>query len=317
MPHPSILCLLLLSLVWASACSPNGRTPVSRLRWDAASVDDETKNTHLWIVSRSLDILRRDPNADVESALVRAMDGPHCSAAWRRGLIDADFLAAHNGGAMDLAIGASPLDIVVAGATWKGHFYDPDTGLNYKGESETTAYSQALANAVAAKAAWSTQDDSDSMRSACYALGLSLHFVTDLTQPMHAVNFTSISRPRGLHSNLESYATSIQEEHRLEDWSGRPTGSSADFIVTVARRAKALWPETHAAVAAAYLKQQPQHPLWCGDITASSFAFASAQQIDRVLCWAGDAAVKEKIGAALRLAQEATAQFLFLIGTEL
>ena len=37
-------------------------------------------------------------------------------------------------------------------------------------------------------------------------LGVSLHFLTDLLQPMHAVNFTALSVPLVAHSTFEGYA---------------------------------------------------------------------------------------------------------------
>lgn len=46
-----------------------------------------------------------------------------------------------------------------------------------------------------------------------YWLGLSLHYLTDLTRPMHAGNFTYLdSYFIGYHTGFESYALEVQAD---------------------------------------------------------------------------------------------------------
>ena len=101
-----------------------------------------------------------------------------------------------------MPVGASTTELVLSGATWASHFYDPDTGLNYKGQKSPTAYDQGLAHLANARAALAKGNRANG----CYELGLSLHYFTDITQPMHASNYTATNYPVELHSDFESYA---------------------------------------------------------------------------------------------------------------
>jgi len=83
---------------------------------------------------------------------------------------------------------------------WSSHFYNPENGTNYAGSKEKTALSEGrryfgLSQHVGQRIYRFTQDGvppGDILyKHAGYFLGLSLHFLTDLTQPMHAANFTN------------------------------------------------------------------------------------------------------------------------------
>src|SRR4029079_7506731 len=124
-----------------------------------------------------------------------------CRAEWQQGLFDADFRHEFNHGSFDLQPGAAVSTIALSGANWKSHFFDPDTRANTKGERDPTAFTEALRHLQSARALIAKDEP-----AACYELGLSLHYLTDLTQPMHAANFTALDRPLGLHTDVEVFA---------------------------------------------------------------------------------------------------------------
>jgi len=286
------------------------------VKWDAESAADETKSTHLWLVNRALDILSRHTDLAAAASVVSRLHHPGCTQSWQQGLVDADFLAVYNNGLHDIPIGASTDQIILAGSTWASHFYDPDTGTNYQGETDPTALSETLRHA---RAATNGQYDlnasvaSDQERTACYELGLALHYFTDITQPMHAANFTATHRPRELHSNLEGYTMTIQDRYAANDWSATPSGDLEPFIIQTAHASKDAWPALHQTVLNAYDAAQKRDPVRCGQPEDSSWNFIEAQQFDHSVCWVGDADVDQGIGAALQFAQDRTAQFLYLL----
>ena len=143
--------------------APSG---IRQTDWDAESVDDETRSTHLWIVNRAVDLLAARGDA-AGRRRVALLDAADCQPSWHQGLVDADFKAAYNGGRWDVAVGGSTALLILAGATWASHFYDPDTGLNYKGQTTPTAYDQALAHLANARATLPRTAPTPATSSAC------------------------------------------------------------------------------------------------------------------------------------------------------
>ncbi len=98
-----------------------------------------------------------------------------------KGLHDADYLAPYTDGI----------------TPYKSHFYDPDTGVNYMGETEPTARTQASIFAGIALNHVAIIEDGAAPRDildlaykrAGFYLGVALHYVTDMSQPMHTANF--------------------------------------------------------------------------------------------------------------------------------
>lgn len=267
---------------------------VRQADWDAESVDDETRSTHLWMVNRALDLLaaRSEPQAVAAVALLDASD---CRPSWHQGLADADFKAAYDGGLFDVPVGASTTELVLSGATWASHFYDPDTGLNYKGQRSPTAYDQSLAHLGNARAALKKGNRANG----CYELGLSLHYFTDLTQPMHASNYTAKDWPVELHSDFESYAMAEQARFAATTWPGPTSGDAATQLLAAAHASKPRWPTLKTAIANAYAARG------CGKF--------SSYWTDHPSCWEGDATVDAAMGGDLVTSQQATASYLFAI----
>jgi phospholipase C len=261
--------------------------------WDAESVNDETQSTHLWIVNRAIDLLatRSEPQAVAAVALLRASD---CVPQWHQGLADADFKGAYNGGAFDVPVGGSTTLLVLSGATWAGHFYDPDSGLNYKGQKSPTAYDQALAHLANVRAQLAKN-----RATACYELGLSLHYFTDITQPMHASNYTAKDWPLELHSDYESYGMTEQARFVATTWAGPTSGDASAQLLAAAHASKPRWPTLKTAITNAYAARG------CGKF--------SSYWTDHTNCWEGDASVDAQLGVELVASQQATASYLFAI----
>ncbi len=273
--------------------------------WDAESATNETDSTHLWIVDRALDLLSSRTDLPLAASIVSVMNAPGCRSQWQQGLLDADFLAAYNNGFFDTKPGDPTAKLLASGATWKSHFYDPDTGRNYEGETSPTARTQAARFLAAATTDWAARRTA----SACYELGLSLHYMTDATQPMHASNFTAKDRALSLHTNVESYAMQVQDAYVVHDARfvglGAPGALSPDAtLVASARTSKALWPGLRASIYSAY-----QHAgLTC-------YLAYKTWLVDRPSCWKKDADVDQQIGVSLSTAQTSTASYIYAVSS--
>jgi hypothetical protein len=187
--------LVQLGLVWfaramgdRTSCSER---ETSRKRWE--------DSRHRKLIEGAVQILKQGaPEGDVASFQAwwdQKEDGKTIFRdAVFEGLRDADYNILHN----NLF-------------TFSSHFYDPDTKTNYFGTSSPTAMESAL---------WYFYDSLEEKklgrsRQAGYQLGLSLHYLTDLSQPMHAANFRNYPEqllPNMWHSMFEKYAEDLSHE---------------------------------------------------------------------------------------------------------
>lgn len=163
-------------------------------------VFQEKDNTHLWIVNRAAELLRDKGTAGrlafelVKPGLGKIGDEFHDSLC--RGIYDPDRRAPFTDPL--LPFGLCP--------TWKSHFYDPDTQTNWLGQKHSTAVTRATTCYHLAREAYQLHH----RELTGYLLGLTLHYMGDLTQPMHAANFTWLSsRPCGYHTAFEEYAKTM------------------------------------------------------------------------------------------------------------
>jgi hypothetical protein len=297
-----------LLVVLAGGCSDSAEPPVAsdEASWEAMSVHEESASTHLWLVERALDVLAKHPDDARACSAIALLDDEGCKGRWRQGLFDADYRHEYNDGSSDLEPGSSLAAIVFSGASWKSHFYDPDTGENWQGERTPTGLTESMAHLRMARAL--LRGDKP---TACYELGLALHFVTDLTHPMHAANFTNVDRPRRLHGNVEAWSMEVQDGYALDDWSGAPSGGIEAFVIGAARASKRQWAPMWEAIADAY--EAAPDRFVCGSLRAPWWDVLTAQQFDQPSCWQTPA-VKARVGESLRRAQDLTAQYLALIG---
>jgi phospholipase C len=262
-------------------------TPITPIYWATNGVADEAGSTHLWIVDRAGDVLGQH----AEGARARNwLLNTTCKPRWEQGLYDADYRAKYNGGWFDLTPTSSTVTIGLSGATWASHFYDPDTGKNYKGQTSPTAKTEALAHSASAKTLLANGD----LYNGCYELGLALHYFTDLTQPMHASNYTATNVPTSLHTHVEEYALNLQTDGAPTGWTS-PSGTTAQFIDAAGRRSKAQWPALKSAIASVY--------------GARCWPF-STYILDHTDCWQADPTVDAKIRSSMASAINDTASFL-------
>ena len=284
---------VLFALAAVPACADTEPAEPEAVAWETMTPTEELHSTHLWIVNRAVDQLQRQNSAAATRAY-RLMTKASCRNAWQQGLYDADYKAPYHGGWGDLKPGSSELDIAKAGATWAPHFYDPSTGVNYLGFSSPTARTETIAHGNAARTRLAAGD----IKGGCYELGLALHFFTDITQPMHSVNFTATDTPVKLHSDLEGYAMDIQSAYAIPGAATLAVGTVTAEIEEAAWRAHDQWPAMIDAVEDAYAAR-------CGSITLFPVDVAS--------CWSGDARVDAATGDALRSAQTATAELVLAL----
>jgi phospholipase C len=173
-------------------------------------------NTHLRVVNQALALLRSVAGNDVAAAqaIARLGDtGSSCYARMAEGLWDAD--------------GSELKDSNNMGT----HFWNA-----YDGEAGSSANARGLASDHVSKAGAVTTDNQ------CHELGLALHYMTDLTQPMHATGFTGISVPTMLHPVWEDYVPFIQANYVGDVWDQQWKGSSPDAVlVAAAERSAAYW----------------------------------------------------------------------------
>ena len=167
-------------------------------------------NTHLYVVRGGLQLLAASSDPVAKKAVATMTTEP-CKSAWEQGLWDADD---PNGNLLD-----NPSDPNKGGGT---HFYNaslkdawgkPTKTVTYllagvqvafKGNARTNAKAHLLEAGDLNKTAAADQ---------CHALGLALHFETDMTQPMHATAFSALEIPTMLHAALEEYAPTIQARY--------------------------------------------------------------------------------------------------------
>ena len=179
-------------------------------RWETASVYDQTQSTHLWIVYQAATLAQHAPLFGPATTALIKPQAPSVKTAIGdpfhdrlcQGLYDADYKDPWR----DLPWAFQHVWKGETFATYKSHFYDPDTGKNWWGDTYPTALTRGRAVAAFALDCYLSGDLSD----AGYYLGLSLHYLTDATQAMHAGNFTYLSSdPWGWHSEFEKRVMSL------------------------------------------------------------------------------------------------------------
>ncbi|MDF2628624.1 MAG: plc [Symbiobacteriaceae bacterium] len=224
------------------------------------------EETHAQVVDTAFYIISLHRAIDGAVTLLTLWNNPTFKAALHRGLIDAD------------AFG----NLTYTGILYEKHFYDPDTRTNYFGFTAGTAMTEGLRyfRAAASHLADLRQnlaqgrplppDQTDCMG---YKLGLSLHYFTDLTQPMHAANFANVFASGQLHdwrhSGFETYAETNRHrfigdpQHvRRDQIDPNLLGftNPADILHTVAVNAKRIYVDHVGPLAEQKLQEHPLLP---------------------------------------------------------
>lgn len=242
-------------------------------------------NTHLWVVNRALKMLARSGDATAVR-VAAAMNKAACRGKWETGLwdgdgpglVDSEKLGSHFYNAAGKDSGGKATRLVTYNAAQMARAGSSDNAL--KRATDQLAKVRALSSA-----------------DSCYAIGLALHYATDLTQPMHAASMSSMDMPLGLHPTWESYVPVIQARFKAGRWDKRWRGKSArDVIVAAAVKSNGWTP--------ALLRLVDAHKL----PICTYLAFSGAVYTGR--CWRGDPKVDRITGEILADATQSTASFL-------
>jgi hypothetical protein len=249
-------------------------------------------------------------------------------------------------------------EVAVSQATWMTHFSDPDTGKNYLGFKMSSEIPTELGHPsfraikkvleangpvpVEAKGATlfraaravdllsgkdvksdHAKQPAEKRARGCYELGIALHYVTDISQPMHSANFAATDRPRLLHSHFEGYAQELQAKFALPDWSSPPKGDLATVVQTMSVTAKARWVTADKKLGPlqkAFMDAYKQGSTFNDDARPTAdilcraardeLAVAGFISLDVPKCWRNNAAVLKETGVVLGIAQEAPGRFL-------
>lgn len=87
---------------------------------------------------------------------------------------------------------------------WKGHFYDPDTGMNFADETNNTAKTNAEKYYNAALSNYRSMTDKVMTEELALNIGRMLHYIQDACEPHHAANITALKSAS--HGMFESEA---------------------------------------------------------------------------------------------------------------
>jgi phospholipase C len=241
-------------------------------------------NTHLWLLFSAASLVEGEsPVGKTLYRLIQPWNGvlhddfhdALCRALW-----DADHRAPYTDPVFDLI------------PTWQSHFYDPDTRMNWTGHPGPTALSQGSRYFRQSLLAYRRKE----WEAAGYALGLAVHYLSDMTQPMHAANFTWLdSQPWGYHTDFERYTKHILERVGLP-CNYRPLLNETE-------------PAPYIHAAARYSKDN-----YYGQIVKSEWTqhYEEADREDAV--W--EARVGAVMPSILHDAVQVTAQFLLLWGKD-
>ncbi|GAA5554755.1 hypothetical protein Rgna01_29640 [Mediterraneibacter gnavus] len=92
--------------------------------------------------------------------------------------------------------------------TFAGHFYDPDSGKNWLGQTSPTARTRAESYFQEAVNAYRAGD----VQLAMSNLGKGTHYVSDLNEPHHASNLTAVNSN---HSAFEKYVDKNRKSYTI------------------------------------------------------------------------------------------------------
>jgi hypothetical protein len=191
--------------------------------WSCDDPHNQDQSTHLFIVNNGIKLIsgNADPAINKETTLIEQFRD-----RWEQGLYDADHI--------------NPF---YDSGTFMSHFYDPDTQTNYAGLSYPTARQSGAKYFNLASNYYKNGD----FYNAFYYLGVSLHYFTDATMPLHASNISNLDHQApGYHAKLESYSESIQNQVTAPDSGLFNWVSSNDpelWIHQAAVQAKSVMPQ--------------------------------------------------------------------------
>lgn len=240
-------------------------------------------NTHLWILNRALDMLSASSEPKAKRA-AGILNESSCKLELMDGLWDAD-----DGDLADRPEKA-------AGS----HFYNA-AGLDATGKATNTiAYMFGIDVGLIRNARSSIKDRlsriGDLTRPGqCRDLGIALHYLTDLTQPMHSSSFSGGQSPLMLHPVMEEYVPTIQSRFPVNAaWDGRWSAMNPEnVLIQTSIKSNSLAP--------GLMKVLGSNSTICSMLTDVLYTGP---------CFVHDGAVDSKIGEILRDGYQSTASFI-------
>ncbi|MBP0724101.1 phospholipase [Bacillus sp. RG28] len=191
--------------------------------WSCDDPHNQDQSTHLFIVNNGVKLIssNADPEINKPATLLEQFRD-----RWEQGLYDADHINPY-----------------YDTSTFMSHFYDPDTKTNYAGLSYPTARQSGAKYFNLASNYYKNGD----FYNAFYNLGLSLHYFTDATMPLHASNISNLDHHApGYHSKLESFSELIQDQVTVPDsglYNLVPSNDPELWIHQAAVQAKSVMPQ--------------------------------------------------------------------------
>lgn len=227
------------------SCHQDGDEHGREVKWEI--------DHHQGIVTSAIELLA-DPKFENIEGRQRVLDmfaNPDLKRMVMRGLADADEVWFY-----------SDFD------TYVSHFYDPDTQTNYQGGKTPTGLnsyvkyakrSRSYCDRIEAyqKIGYKTGSLYNFYVNAGYQLGLALHFLTDLSQPMHAANFInfyadgdSLNIRDKRHEGFEKLGQKLFPKHRIRavdvtaaeiDPNNLNIKTEKDLAYSLARKSKGIY----------------------------------------------------------------------------
>ena len=124
--------------------------------------------------------------------------------------------------------------------TFAGHFYDPDSGKNWLGQTSPTARTRAESYFKSAVDAYHSGD----VQLAMSNLGKGTHYVSDLNEPHHASNLTAVNSN---HSAFEKYVDKNRKSYTIAGnsfsesvYTTAVNTSTGELMYSAAKHAKSL-----------------------------------------------------------------------------
>lgn len=270
-----------------AACPPGSvrsavSTCVHNVKWRS--------NTHLWIVNRAIDLLARSGDQPAIKAAT-VMNSQTCRVQWEGGLWDAD-----DG------------DLSETGGAYGSHFYN-GAGLDFFGKAtkvvtyvklgaEQNARGTARANAkknIDTVGHLTTPEQ-------CRSLGIALHYLTDMTQPMHSSSYSALELPLSMHAAFEDYVGNVQARFPSVSmaWTRDWTNASADEVFhQVAVKGNSMAPGLSRILTST------------GPICTMTTESGNPPVTYTGKCYVNDPEVIAKIGEILAAAYQSTASYLY------
>ena len=170
--------------------------------WDAESVDDETRSTHLWIVNRAFNLLPR--------AAARSRPPSRCSArrlrpAWHQGLADADFKAPTTAALRRCRRRLDDAAVVLSGADLGRALGIPTAGSTTRARNRRPPTTRRRAPQQRATRQLSEESRGRVLRARTLAALLHRPHAADARVELHGQGLAA-----ELHSDYESYGMSVQ-----------------------------------------------------------------------------------------------------------